>query len=123
MTSRLAIATRNLRSLLIIAMLAAVVEGAAAQDSPAAAIEKPDPQVVEKGKRTYRDFCQKCHGLNLVSSGGGFFDLRTFPPDQKPRFVTSVTNGKRAMPAWGGVLKQEEIEWLWAYIVAGNAPR
>jgi mono/diheme cytochrome c family protein len=104
-------------------MLVARAEGAQAQDAPASVLEKPDPAIVEKGKRTYRDFCQKCHGLNMVSSGGGFFDLRTFPSDQKPRFVNSVTNGKRAMPAWGSVLKQEEIEWLWSYVLAGNAAR
>jgi len=57
----------------------------------------------------------------MVSTGGGFFDLRTFPVDQKPRFVSSVTNGKRAMPAWGGVLKAEEIESLWAYVSSGGA--
>ena len=89
--------------------------------SPAAS--PPDPQLVEKGRRTYRDFCQKCHGLNMVSTGGGFFDLRTFPPDQKPRFVNSVANGKRAMPAWGGVLKEEEIDSLWAYVLARGSAR
>ncbi len=123
MTFGLAVATRNLRNIFIIGMLAAVMESVPAQEAPASANAAPDPQLVEKGKRTYRDFCQKCHGLNMVSSGGGFFDLRTFPPDQKPRFVTSVTNGKRAMPAWGGVLKPEEIEWLWAYVSAGAGPR
>jgi mono/diheme cytochrome c family protein len=50
----------------------------------------------------------------------GAFDLRTFPHDQHSRFVNSVTNGKNSMPAWGGVLKQEEIEALWAYVVAGE---
>ena len=94
----------------------------AAEAAPAPAESAPaDPQEVEKGRRTYRDLCQKCHGLNMVSTGGGFFDLRTFPLDQKPRFVNSVTNGKRAMPAWGGVLKAEEIESLWAYVSTGGA--
>ena len=69
----------------------------------------------------YRDYCQKCHGLNMVSPGGGFFDLRTFPHDDKARFVNSVTNGKRAMPAWGTVLKPTDIETVWAYISSYKA--
>jgi mono/diheme cytochrome c family protein len=50
----------------------------------------------------------------------GAFDLRTFPHDQRARFVNSVTNGKNSMPPWGGLLKPEEIEELWAYVVAGG---
>lgn len=50
----------------------------------------------------------------------GAFDLRTFPHEQHPRFVNSVTNGKNSMPAWGGILKPEDIESLWAYVVAGE---
>ena len=59
----------------------------------------------------------------MVSSGAGFFDLRTFPSDQKARFVSSVTNGKRALPAWGSILKPDEIESLWAYVSTGGATR
>ena len=92
--------------------------GSPAPGSPAPEPQMADPKIVEKGRRAYRDYCQKCHGLNMVTSGGGFFDLRTFPQDQKPRFVSSVTNGKRAMPAWGSVLKSEEIDWLWTYVLS-----
>jgi mono/diheme cytochrome c family protein len=80
-----------------------------------------DPVVVEKGRGMYRDYCQKCHGLNMVSPGGGFFDLRTFPHDDKARFVNSVTNGKRAMPAWGPILKPADIDTVWAYISSYKA--
>jgi mono/diheme cytochrome c family protein len=41
----------------------------------------------------------------------------------KPRFVRSVTNGKRTMPAWSGVLNSEEVEALWAYVSTGGAAR
>ena len=79
-----------------------------------------DPALAQKGRGLYKDFCQKCHGLNMASPGGAFFDLRTFPLDDKARFVASVTNGKRAMPAWGGVLKEGDIETLWAYVTSGH---
>ena len=101
----------------------AATDSAQPEKEPSAPAAKPDAKLVEKGRRTYRDFCQKCHGLNMVSTGGGFFDLRTFPPDQKPRFVNSVTNGKRAMPAWGSILKADEIEALWAYVSTGAGKR
>ena len=79
-----------------------------------------DPAMVGQGQHMYKDFCQKCHGVNMVSPGGGFFDLRTFPPNDKSRFVDSVMNGKRAMPPWGGVLKPGDIDLLWAYISSGG---
>lgn len=85
-------------------------------DQSSASPSPADPQMIAGGQRMYKDYCQRCHGLNMVSPGGAFFDLRTFPTDQKSRFVNSVVHGKRAMPAWGGVLKQDEIDSLWAYV-------
>lgn len=81
----------------------------------------PDPAQLAKGLGMYKDYCQKCHGVDMVSPGGSFFDLRAFPHDDKARFVSSVKEGKRAMPAWGGVLKGEEIDLLWAYVRSGGA--
>lgn len=48
-------------------------------------------------------------------------DLRTFPRDGHARFVDAVANGKRNMPAWDDVLDPEQIEALWAYVIAGEA--
>ena len=75
-----------------------------------------DPDQIAQGQQLYKAFCQKCHGINMVSPGGAFYDLRTFPHGEKPRFINSVTNGKRAMPAWGALIKPAEIELLWAYV-------
>ena len=92
---------------------------------PASAVPDPtdssvDPSLADKGKRLYAGTCSRCHGLNMVSTGAGFFDLRTFPANDKPRFFHSVKNGKRAMPAWGDRLQQEDIEALWAYVVTSK---
>jgi len=46
------------------------------------------------------------------------FDLRKFPHDQRERFVNAVTRGKNQMPAWGDLLKPEEVEALWAYVIS-----
>jgi Cytochrome C oxidase, cbb3-type, subunit III len=48
-------------------------------------------------------------------------DLRTFPRDGHARFVDAVADGKRNMPAWDDVLDPEQIEALWAYVIAGEA--
>ncbi len=79
-----------------------------------------DPALISSGRQLYQGLCQKCHGVNMVSPGGSFFDLRTFPPDSQPRFIKSVTEGKRSMPAWGSVLKPADLQALWAYVVTGG---
>jgi cytochrome c55X len=86
---------------------------AAAQSAPDAA------DLASAGRKIYAMSCQRCHGLNLATNGIGF-DLRTFPPGDKGRFVRSVLNGKNAMPAWSGTLKAEQIELLWAYVGSVN---
>jgi len=69
-----------------------------------------------KGIKTYKDFCSHCHGLNMVNPGTSSYDLRKWPRDNKPDFVSAVKNGRGDMPAWGDVLFPEEIEALWVYV-------
>lgn len=76
-----------------------------------------DPAAI--GRSIYVVSCQRCHGIELATNGIGF-DLRTFPQQDKERFVRSVTNGLRAMPAWGATLKPEQIDQIWAYIGSVN---
>lgn len=90
----------------------------AAQVQPAAPLPPADPAQVAQGQQLFKAFCQKCHGIDMVSPGPPFYDLRGFPHDEKPRFINSVTNGKRAMPAWGAIVKPVEIESLWAYVAS-----
>jgi cytochrome c55X len=97
----------------------ATVALALAAAAPAAAQEPPAPSA-EAGRKAYTSFCVRCHGINLVVSGGAFFDLRRFPADDKARFVHSVTKGLRAMPSWEGIVKPEQIESIWLYIGSVN---
>jgi mono/diheme cytochrome c family protein len=76
-------------------------------------------ELIDLGRRTYTLTCARCHGLNLVSNGLGF-DLRTFPADDKARFVRSVTQGLRAMPALGAAVSPVQLEALWAYVGSVN---
>lgn len=80
-----------------------------------------DPALAQKGKQIYATNCLHCHGINMVTPGTVAFDLRQFPHDAKARFVHSVTNGKNnRMPPWGDILKAEEIDALWAYVLTGG---
>ena len=73
----------------------------------------------EAGRKLYINGCQRCHGIQLVGNGIGF-DLRNFPQQEKERFVRSVTQGLRAMPAFGDSLKPEQLDLIWLYIGAVN---
>ncbi len=87
--------------------------------APAAAQSPPFAQEqIQRGAATFAEYCTPCHGERM--SNPELFDLKTFPPDQRARFINSVTNGKNAMPPWRGQLKHEDIEALWSYVVAGE---
>ncbi|MEX8495009.1 cytochrome c [Sphaerotilus sp.] len=90
-----------------------------AEPSASAPVSVPMPSA-EAGRRAYTSTCARCHGINLVATSSAYFDLRTFPRDEKDRFLNSVTNGKRQMPAWGGIVKPETIESIWLYVGSVN---
>ena len=102
----------TLRSILIATCL---TSGLAHAQTPAF-----PPEQIAAGAKLYADNCSVCHGVKMVEQGGGFFDLRTFPPAQRSRFFNSVSNGKNNMPPWRSVLTQEQIGNLFAYVVAGE---
>ena len=77
------------------------------------------PEKIKLGADTYARHCSPCHGARMKNPEGAF-DLMTFPKDGESRFQTSVSKGKNSMPPWGGLLKPEEIDALWAYVVAGE---
>lgn len=92
---------------------------ALAAAAPVASAQQPGSDPVAMGRSIYVSSCQRCHGIELATNGIGF-DLRSFPQQDKERFVRSVTNGLRAMPAWGATLKPGQIDLIWAYIGSVN---
>src|SRR5262245_23961847 len=58
----------------------------------ALAEEKPSfPQdQIAAGAELYADNCSPCHGPHMLGTESAF-NLRKFPPDQRERFITSVT--------------------------------
>ena len=90
---------------------------AAAQDPGAG----PFPaERIKKGAELYADNCSTCHGNRLAKPEWAPVDLRKFPREDHARFVDTVTYGIRNMPPWSDVLKPEDIEALWAYVIAGE---
>jgi mono/diheme cytochrome c family protein len=83
-----------------------------------AAMAAANPRA-EAGAAVYAQRCSSCHGEGLNNTSGGWsFDLRKLRPDEHARFVESVTTGKDNMPSWYGILSDEEMESIWAYIRA-----
>ncbi len=77
------------------------------------------PEQIKHGAALYATNCESCHGVKMIGPPWAI-DLATFPRDRPDRFVDSVTHGVRTMPPWGDVLKPDEIQALWAYLVAGE---
>jgi mono/diheme cytochrome c family protein len=96
----------------------AIALALAVMQAPAAAQEFA-PEQIQLGAAIYARNCSPCHGPRLNGEESAF-DLRKFPHDQRERFVNSVTRGKSQMPAWGDLLKPEDIAALWVYVVAGE---
>lgn len=65
--------------------------------------------------------CSTCHGNRMAKPEWAPVDLRQFPRGDHSRFVDTVTYGRRGMPPWEDVLKPEDVEALWAYVVAGES--
>ena len=105
--------------------LAAGLAPAAAQTGPSAQPDKPAQTALaqpsaDKGRQLYNSYCARCHGLNMVTPGSAFFDLRTLRADELDRFERSVNQGLRAMPAWGTILKPDDVRSIWAYVSAAR---
>ena len=98
---------------------AAIVLGVAMVLGLGAAAQEFPPQQIEAGSKIFARNCSPCHGPRMRDPESAF-DLRKFPHDAHDRFVSSVTRGKNQMPPWGDLLKPEEVEALWAYVVAGE---
>jgi len=77
------------------------------------------PEQIKRGAALYAAHCESCHGVRMIGPQWGI-DLATFPRDNPKRFIESVTNGTKSMPPWDDVLKPDDIQALWAYVIAGE---
>ena len=67
------------------------------------------------GREVYAEHCAQCHGERLMATGAAP-DLKLLGADQKTHFDEIVRNGKGQMPAWEGMISDEEIGQIWAYV-------
>jgi mono/diheme cytochrome c family protein len=67
------------------------------------------------GADVYAEHCALCHGERLNATGAAP-DLKALRAEQKAHFDERVRNGKGQMPAWEGMITDEEIGAIWAYI-------
>jgi polar amino acid transport system substrate-binding protein len=70
---------------------------------------------IEKGRKTYKQACYKCHGPKGVS-GGTMPDVRYYTGNDL-EFLELVRNGRKTMPGWKSILSDEKIKQIRAYIV------
>jgi mono/diheme cytochrome c family protein len=103
---------RTIAPLLTAAVLAVAGTAVFAQDPPAQA---------KRGAGLYDHHCAVCHGQGLVNPEWAA-DLRQFPKGERARFIDTVTHGVRSMPPWGDLLKPDDVEALWAFVVSGGRP-
>jgi mono/diheme cytochrome c family protein len=103
-----------------------VVCGPFAQSIAVAAnIESSNPlsgdlDAISEGKTIYRAHCGLCHGMNANGRGhgpGNTSDLTKFKKGYS-WYMKRVKNGRvdKGMPSWGGILKEEEITKIGAYL-------
>jgi len=77
------------------------------------------PDQIREGAELFAVNCSPCHGPRMQGSESAF-DLRKFPPEQRDRFLSSVTRGRNQMPPWGDAFSSEQLDALWAYVMAGE---
>jgi mono/diheme cytochrome c family protein len=69
----------------------------------------------EAGRDVYTEHCAPCHGERLNATGAAP-DLKLLRAERKAHFDDIVRNGKGQMPAWEGMITDEEISQIWAYV-------
>lgn len=78
-----------------------------------------DSDLIAKGNLLYAEHCSYCHGVSAIS-GGTIPDLRHAAPAIHDNFSLIVGQGyfeSMGMPSFKGVLNQQEIEAIHAYVI------
>lgn len=83
-----------------------------------------DPKAIKEGRDWYQNVCNVCHGSRAngeTARGGRAADLRVFNRGFRA-YVETVKKGRNttgttfSMPAWGGVLDDETLYQIGAYL-------
>jgi len=106
-----------------------VAGGLAMAGSPSRAFDQPfpavnpdsgNPQAIKEGAKLFYKWCAACHGVHAdgVSRFGSYAANLTNFWRGYCNFVVIVLNGrtKKQMPPWGGILDEEEIQKIGAFL-------
>jgi cbb3-type cytochrome c oxidase subunit III len=83
------------------------------------------PEQLARAKTLFNERCARCHGvdgrgetvLGNMLGAPNFTDEKWWKEEKdEKRFITSVTNGRDEMPAFGKKLSKQEIGALVAYV-------
>src|SRR5262249_23730647 len=92
------------------------------EETPASNPFSGDKAAIREGRSWFMNVCSVCHGGKADGAGdrGTAADLRVFNKGFR-KFVQTVKEGKNTgrtmtMPAWGGVLSDEQIYQIGAYL-------
>jgi cytochrome c6 len=89
------------------------------------ALADASTDLTAQGAKIFSANCAACHqgGNNVVSANKNLkaAALKQYGMDSTDAIITQVTNGKGAMPAFKGRLKDEEIKAVAAYVLDQSA--
>lgn len=83
----------------------------------ASAQDADDPDAVEDGREVYANTCSGCHGDDGTgsSTGRSLIGIASQEEDRSVH-ITSVTDGKGGMPAFGSRLSEEEVDAVVSFV-------
>ncbi len=92
---------------------------------------EPSAESVDRGAALFAGNCASCHGQKADGSGPAGVALNPRPPDLRRMsgvhpdgdFAWKIANGRGAMPAWKGTLREDQIWDVTNYIQSLSAGR
>lgn len=85
-------------------------------DAAGAQSTEDDPAQVEAGAAVFEANCSSCHGAEGEGSPAGRPLIGVAEENDRARHITTVTEGRTVMPAFGEVLSAEEIESVVSFV-------
>jgi quinohemoprotein ethanol dehydrogenase len=76
-------------------------------------------ETVTEGQRLYRNYCQFCHGDNVIG-GGAIPDLRALTAEKHEQFLAIVLGGlhwEKGMVGFGAELSEDDAEAIRAFVI------
>ena len=85
-------------------------------DVASAQSAEDDPAQVDAGAAVYEANCSSCHGAEGENSSIGRPLAGVAAENDRARHITTVTEGRNTMPAFGEVLSAEEIDSVVSFV-------